>query len=202
MTLYMQIQILLLISLLIFLIYLRPSIQDQVGGLSTYNNICLTCKPYGTPGTENIYNYWKNIEKRWRKEYAPYKIKQSGDVRETHAKSSLCNSAATNSHSIGLNYYHDPVAYCKVHPDRYPCPNYWLVKRDSKNADFKGIDSDFTHASGDMSLKDINALKPYEAVRNGDFEHTLDKNINDNYHTRIINTEREDHGLCGNKCVI
>ena len=32
----------------------------------------------------------------------------------------------------------------------------------------------------------------------GNYGHVLDKEINDNYHIRIVEPGREDHGLCGN----
>jgi hypothetical protein len=152
--------------------------------LHGYTNICLTEKPFGYPSHQNTYLYWKDRPKSWGVEYSEERVR--GDinkVRSNQAEDTILlgsqPSSVTGS-SVNAEYYHNADGYCQRNPDHYPCPNHW-----------KGGPHLRTHISGDMS-------NPVPGLLAGQFGHVLDKDINDNYHIRIINSGKEDQGLCGN----
>jgi len=158
--------------------------------LHPYYNDNLTVKPIGSPGTENIYNHWKNREKHWKVEYGEDRIATDMNKVTGLIDTTLSQRPISNITDIDPDYYHNPVDYCKKNPGIRPCPNFWM----SNGSDgFKGTDGKFTHASGDMS-KPVPALNLERNVHST----TLDKLIDDNYHTRVIKPDREDHALCSN----
>jgi hypothetical protein len=150
--------------------------------LHPYDGKCLTKKPYGFPSHQGMINYWKDIPKSWGKTYAETSIR--GDINKVRShtpKNSILggsNPAPSNLKSISLGYYHDPVKYCRHNPRKYPCPNHWIKNKGS-----------FKTSCASMNIPKLN--KDYH-------KHTLDKDIDDNYHIRIVEPGREDHGLCGN----
>ena len=159
-----------------------PGFSPSASSLHGYENACLTTKSYGFPGMQNMYNYWKDQPKHWAVEYSNERIR--GDINKVKSSESKTKGipAPSDTHSIALEYYHDPIAYCKKYPDRYPCPNYWIA-REAK-AGFKGNKN---FVSDDMFVP---------GLLEGNFGHVKDKDINDNYHSRIVEPGREDHGLC------
>ena len=61
--------------------------------------------------------------------YANCSKYQCGDQNnlQPNIESTGQNSGITNSLSaVEDTYYNNADAYCQVHPDRYPCPNFWL----------------------------------------------------------------------------
>lgn len=156
--------------------------------LYPYHNNEISVKSIGSPGTSNLYNHWKNREKHWKIEYSKDRFRTDMNHVTGLINSTLSQREINNISDIDPDYYHNPLDYCKIHPDMRPCPNFW---RNNSKHNFKGIDGSFTHASGNMS-------KPVPALKEGVPPPTLDTQINDNYHTRVIKPEREDHALCGN----
>lgn len=151
--------------------------------LHGYTNTCLTDKPYGFPSHSNMYNYWRDRPKAWAVEYSKERVR--GDintVRSNQQPLTLNGSApaTTVSSSVDPKYYHNPNDYCKKNPSNYPCPNHW---RNGPHVR--------THVSGDMS-------KPVPGLKHDIRAPVMDKDINDNYHIRVVESGREDHGLCGN----
>lgn len=190
--------ILILTALLLTLIVLKPSVITEaltamgithLPGWSAldlhgYTNTCLTKKPYGFPSHSNMYRYWRDRPKSWAVEYSEERVRGDiNNVRSNQEPSSILAGSQPAPAAAGgpsLNYYHNPDGYCLQYPDEYPCPNYW-----------RGGPHIRTHISGDMS-------KPVPGLLAGNFGHVLDKDINDNYHIRVVEKGREDHGLCGN----
>lgn len=152
-----------------------------------FTNTCVTKKPYGFPSHANMYNYWKDRPKSWAIEYSKERIRGNIDMVRSNneiSKATLGSLPATvSSSSVHQEYYHDPLQYCKKNPSVYPCPNHWIPLQE--RVEYQ------EHVSGDMS-------KPVPSLLKGDFGHVKDKDINDNYHMRVIQSGKEDHGLCGN----
>lgn len=151
--------------------------------LHGYTNTCLTDKPYGFPSHSNMYNYWRDMPKSWAVEYSEKRVR--GDINTVRSNQQPLtlngsNPAATVASGVDPKYYHNPNGYCKTNPSKYPCPNHW---RNGPHVR--------THVSGDMS-------KPVPKMSNQHRVPVSDADINDNYHMRIIQSGREDHGLCGN----
>jgi len=152
--------------------------------LHDYANMCLTEKPFGFPSHQNTYLYWKDRPKSWAVEYSEDRVR--GDinkVRSNQEKDTILLGSQplpVTGSSVDAEYYHNADGYCQRNPDHYPCPNHW-----------NGGPHLRTHISGDMT-------KPVPGLLAGQFGHVLDKDINDNYHIRIINSGKEDQGLCGN----
>jgi hypothetical protein len=191
-----------LIIAICILLALQPNIQSilehlsgGLGGLPgwdswspnlhSYDSGALTSKPYGFPASQGAYNYWKDRPKSWAVEHSDKRIKGNMDtVRSNRITDGNSEPSPTDSHSVSLEYYHDPVGYCKRNPDRYPCPNYWIPKKEKTG--FKGNKS---FVSDDMYVPGmISGVKaPPSALE-----------PTDGGHIRLIDPDREDHGLCGN----
>lgn len=150
--------------------------------LYPYHNDNLTVKPIGSPGTENVYRHWKNREKHWKVEYGDDRINTDMNRVTGLVDTSLSQRPISGITDIHPDYYHNPIDYCKAHPDARPCPNFWRAKRRGSSS-FKGIDGKFTHASGDMS-------KPVPKMKIGVPPAVKDTQINDNYHTRVLKPDR------------
>ena len=167
------------------------SIQNIMGyfgaDLHPYKNMCLTKRPIGFPGSDNMNKYWKDRPKQWGVEYSDDRIRVDiNKVRSSQSgKTKGSVPAPAQTLTVESKYYHNPVQYCKDHPDRYPCPNFW-------RADEKGH-SDF---KGHVQSKSDDMYVP--GLVKGNFSHIKDSQIDDNYHVRIVDPHREDHGLCGN----
>jgi hypothetical protein len=145
--------------------------------LHTYDSGALTAKPYGSPESQGAYNYWMNRPKSWAVEYSEKRV--NGDINNirSHLKMDRNSQPAlTESHSIPLEYYHDPAGYCKVNPGHHPCPNHWISKKDKKG--FKSYET--------------NMYIP--ALTSGVSKRMMD--INDGGLIRVINPDREDQALC------
>jgi hypothetical protein len=160
--------------------------------LHGYTNNCLTKTPYGFPSHQGIYQYWKDRPKSWATEYSEERVRGNIDnVRSSEAQNTAHlgseHAPAPAQNGPDPRYYHSGDNYCKENPNKYPCPNNW-----AENGHVR------THISGDMS-------KPVPGMIQGVYGHVhakskityQDSEIDDNYHMRIINTGREDHGLCG-----
>jgi hypothetical protein len=148
--------------------------------LHKYNNSCLTSKPYGSPGSEGPLSNWAEREKYMRQEYASCSAYRCGDLSalKDNEPIGVQNLRRIRVSSIPEEYYHNPVDYCRAHPDSYPCPNHWLASPGEPAAD-----SRLDH-------------KILPAPLQGLAKHIKDSQINDNYHTRVLYPQREDHGLC------
>lgn len=147
-----------------------------------YDSGALTRKPYGFPEHQGVCKYWKDRPKSWAVEYSEARVKGNIDTVRSNAKH--CTAAPTETHSVSLDYYHDPVGYCTRNPDHYPCPNYWL-RKDQPNKDFRGyksFESDQMHIPKMMSGVKAPAPEP-----------------EDGGHYRVVERHREDHGRCGNR---
>lgn len=149
--------------------------------LHSYDSGALTRKPYGFPAHQGACKYWKDRPKSWAVEYSEARVK--GDIDTVRSNSKQCTAAPTETHSVSLDYYHDPVGYCTRNPDRYPCPNYWL-RKDRQDRDFRGYKS---FESDQMYIpKMISGVKsPKPEPEDGG-------------HYRVVERHREDHGKCGN----
>jgi len=154
--------------------------------LHGYTNECLTDKPYGFPSHQSTYLYWKDRPKSWAVEYSEERVRgdinkvRSNQEKDTILLGSQPAPVQGQGRGVDAKYYHNADGYCKQNPDHYPCPNHW-----------RGGPHVRTHISGDMT-------KPVPGLLAGHFGHVLDKDINDNYHIRIIDSGKEDQGLCGN----
>jgi hypothetical protein len=130
-----------------------------------------------------MYRYWKDRPKSWATEYSEERIRGDIDkVRSNQEPDTVLSGsqpAPAGGSSVHADYYHNPNRYCKENPGKYPCPNHW-----QKGPHVR------THVSGDLS-------NPVPGLIQGTYGHVHDKDINDNYHMRIINAGKEDHGLCG-----
>ena len=157
-----------------------PGWSEEVD--SNYNHNCLTSKPYGFPSHQGVLNYWKDMPKSWERKYSEKSIKGNIDAVKSNIPKNglLCGSqpAPAGLNSVNGKYYHDPVQFCKENPNHYPCPNNWVKDK-----------GDFEVPQAKMNLP---------GLLSGNYGHVLDKDINDNYHIRIVEPGREDHGLCGN----
>lgn len=157
--------------------------------LHGYCNTCLSDKPYGFPSHQNVYRYWKDRPKSWQIEYSEERVRGNIDNVKSNTESTSVfagsQPAPSSLNSVKSDYYHDPVSYCAKNPNVYPCPNNWISANITKN--FKGSKdfvSDNMYVSG---------------LLQGNYGHVKlvdDKDIDDNHHIRIINPNREDHGLC------
>jgi len=174
--------------ILLLVIIFKPSIiTEALTSFSTapelhaYTNSCVTKKPYGFPSHSGMYEYWKDRPKSWATEYSKERVRGNiNNVRSYQAPDTILLGSQpspvdpnTGPHP---HYYHNADKFCKENPGKYPCAKGSHVR---------------THISGDMS-------KPVPGLLQGHYGHVLDKNINDNYHIRIIEKGREDQGLCGN----
>lgn len=152
--------------------------------LHQYDNLNYSSKSIGSPGTYNIYKHWKNREDHWKEEYS--KVNVDVDMNKVKGISSgTLESTETNDRSIDPEYYNDPLAYCKKNPNKYPCPNHWLKDSAAFNDQLHQV----SHPTGNMLITNLTSKMSSPLMTN---------HINDNYHTRLIDIEREDHGLCGN----
>ncbi len=166
--------------IIVIAIWWTQSIESFVAG-HKYHNTCMTAGegPYGFPASQGLYKYWQDRPKSWAVEYSDERIVGNMDkVVSNRAPIYAAPVPADERPSVASEYYHNPVDYCKLHPNNYPCPNYWLVKPGKVSV-----------GSDNMSV---------DGLLTGRFGHVQDRDIDDNYHTRIINPEREDHGRCGN----
>ena len=186
--------VILVLICLLFLMFKSKTIKESLNDMGSalpgwseetednYNNNCLTSKPYGFPSHQGAINYWKEMPKSWERKYSEKSIRGDIDtVKSNISKNSLlCGSqpAPAGLKSINGKYYHDPEQFCKDYPNQYPCPNNWVEDK-----------GNFKVPKAKMDLP---------GLLSGNYGHVLDKEINDNYHIRIVEPGREDHGLCGN----
>jgi len=162
-----------------------------------YHNLSISGpKPVGDPGSQGVYNNWKHREEYWHTEYAPEQVDVDMDlvvgVTDSSLRPQSLGDDVRKNPYVNPKYFHNPTGHCATGASTYPCPNYWIIQRDPSAKHFKGTDPKFTHPSGDLS-------DPVPAMPNGIPKALQDSQINDNYHTRIVNVDREDHGLCDNR---
>lgn len=88
---------------------------------------------------------WKNREQDWQIEYSDQALATDMD-HVTGFKSDMPYADTNAKSSVNLQYYHNPIDFCKNNTNSHPCPNFWLT-----DSQFKGINGSFTHPSGDLS---------------------------------------------------
>lgn len=155
-----------------------------------FENISLNCK---LNNERRMCKYWKNMEKNLPKTIP---TKQTFNPTGFTEPSLAKNAAATKSHSISLEYYHDPVGYCSKYPDRYPCPNYWI--EDSKIAAKNGKRSAHFPTENMIIPKMKNTIEPQvETICNkGGHNELANCSINDNERLLTVFPDMEDRALC------
>lgn len=150
------------------------------GRLHSYNNTCLTGRPYGSPGTQGPNDNWANRERYMQQEYAGCSKYRCGDLtnlRDNEPEAVRKLRSIRDVSNIPLDYYHNPSDFCQANPGRFPCPNHWLGQT-------------LTPADSRLDHKILPTLKQ------GLEKHIKDTQIDDNYHSRVLYPESEDHGLC------
>jgi hypothetical protein len=86
-----------------------------------YGNLELETKSFGFPGTDNIYNYWKNMPMYWREFYS--RKQTIKNVESTHDEAGELEPRGTNVRSLDAEYYNDPVLFMKRFPGKNGYPN-------------------------------------------------------------------------------
>lgn len=94
-------------------------------GMHPYKNTCLTKDPHGFPESDGPSQYWKDRPKSWKVEYSSERIDCNMDRVRPSVPEAEKAYRPTRTRTIDPEYYENPVEYCKQHPDKYPCPNYW-----------------------------------------------------------------------------
>ena len=159
----------------------------QLGGStiipSPYHNSCMmAAKSYGYPASQGADKYWKNRVNDWGSEYDDAHVNQKVNDVKSSVSANTTGTGNTEAHSISLDYYHNPVAYRKKHPDQYPCPNYWLE-----------AGAPDTFVSDNMVVPKLETTRPHIAKN---IVAGTGLAIDDSNHTRIVNPGRQDQGLC------
>lgn len=167
---------------------------ETVTGLKShaaYKTQCMTQKPCGGPSA--MYRYFKAFESEMPKKYKHCSRmecstkKFNGLTAKPHEQNSRLSQSFTKAHSISVDYYHDPVGYCSQHPDRYPCPNFWM--------------KDGQVLTCPVSLK-IPKMKDHILPQATTFCHTGNLHelsrcdVNDNDRALILYPGKEDKSLC------
>lgn len=160
-----------------------------------YQNNCLTCTPFGFDSP--AFHYFQNYERDFKKQYKDCTKYQCSTPKQNEltaapVKDHANRSAKTDAHSISTSYYHDPAAYCKRHPDHYPCPNFWI-----KNSELVGAKRAATKPS--MMIPSMKkGIEPQARTycKNGNVNELAECDVNDNQRMLILYPDTEDHGLC------
>lgn|SRR3989338_371564 len=163
-----------------------------------YQNMCLTCKPFGFHDPK--FYYWYNRESNLPKEVSTCNMYQcrtpqlnGWNALGTQDYTSY-SPRKTDVHSISVDYYHDPVSYCAVHPNRYPCPNYWVSRKWSGKAKRYG---DFPTEDLRLPKMKDHVLPQVKTPCRKCCRHELSGcAVNDNERTLIVGIQKEDHATC------
>ena len=95
-----------------------------------FKNLCLTKRPVGIPGHENLNNYWTGREESWPVEYS--KERFATDMKRVMPSTSALtdNAGAISKQALRTTpdskFYHNPPKYCRENPNMLPCPNAWV----------------------------------------------------------------------------
>lgn len=166
-----------------------------------FTNLCLTKNNsgYNSPA----YTWWQDRDTTIVKEYkhchpnwiASTQQNCSGNKQplpqiEEHTR----DLGKTSANSIDLDYYHNPKAYCKANPNKYPCPNHWIeTAGDAKRS------GDFPTENMRIPSLQRPVIPQVPTPQEGDdnlFTLSLD-DVKDNKKMSIIHPWREDH-VCRN----
>lgn len=171
---------------------------------TTYNPPCLTEKPYGN--SMATYQYWKWLPALLRRQYQDcdkYECSSSKENGYT-ALPILENCLTTSGNNktepdetlacdpVNPEYYNSPEDFCRLHPEDYPCANWWLknpeqIRDQSLNPSSWKIPTNIK-------------VKPQVPEMKNDYGFCLSNNsdckLNDGRGLLMINRFREDHGLC------
>ena len=162
-----------------------------------YQHNCLTSTPYGFkhPG----YLYFKNLERDFKKQYSHcdnYGCYGNAEVKQHTAQTSL-KPMKSLAHSVELEYYEDQTGYCKRHPDRYPCPNYWIYQHPATRP--LAIAKRPHRPTENYYFPPMKEGVEPQAVThcNNKDSHTLSKcQVNDNDRMLLVYPDMEDHATC------
>ena len=151
---------------------------------------CLTNKPYNPISSSLL--YFRDRIENMKKEYETcdnYRCKTS-HLNGYTAKGHISNYSKDkleisdqNMNSVNPEYYHDSETFCKLNPDAYPCPNYWIKNK---------------RITPESQKLDYNPILPVKTYCEEGNQHELALcQINDNQRTMLVSPRREDQGLCG-----
>ena len=113
--------------LLIILLIVLFTIHSKSEQYYTYDNICLTNKPlYHTRQVPGM-TYWKNLIRDQKKQIK--QITNDNCIEGVMSSETECLGKTKARGEISVEYYKNPVLYCKLNPDQRPCPNHWLVQK-------------------------------------------------------------------------
>lgn len=153
---------------------------------------CLTDKPYGYP--DLTCQYWKGLERSYAQLHQDSNFQgQNAKPVASDSLSDIGNPSGANVNNISIrsreldhNYYPDAQKYCLDNPNKYPCPNHWIINNPDK-------DKRFTHfkSNPENALKQLPQVKGYFPKRDN-----LLKYEALNRAMTVIAPEREFLALC------